>query len=62
MGNKITIKPPERESNIGTDLRKKSLLDMISIPEDNKVYLMFRSIVIFCNLTSSYFYAYIAAF
>ena len=63
MGNKIVIKTPEKEGNGNiSDLGKKSILDMISIPEDNKLYLYWRSINIFCCLTSSYFYAYMAAF
>ena len=63
MGNKIVIKTPEKEGGGGvSDLRNKGILDMISIPEDNKLYLYWRSISIFCCLTSSYFYAYMAAF
>ena len=64
MGNKINIKTPERETSTGgiDQLGKKSILDLISIPEDNKVYLYWRSLNIFCCLTSSYFYAFMAAF
>lgn len=64
MGNKIVIKNPENEGNgnMADNLGKKSILDMISIPEDYKPYLYWRSINIFCCLTSSYFYAFMAAF
>jgi hypothetical protein len=64
MGNKIVIKTPEKEGNgnMTENLGKKSILDMISIPEDYKPYLYWRSINIFCCLTSSYFYAFMAAF
>lgn len=65
MGNKIIIKTPEKETknfNVAENLGKKSILDMISIPEDNRVYLWWRTLVIFCCLTSSYFYAFMAAF
>jgi hypothetical protein len=65
MGNKIVIKTDESETmNKINDLGKgkTSILDMISIPQDNKVYLAWRSMNIFCCLTSSYFYAFMAAF
>lgn len=62
MGNKIIIKTPEKETNIADNLTKRSILDIISIPEDNRAYLWWRTLVIFCCLTSSYFYAFMAAF
>ena len=39
MGNKIIIKTPEKENNfnVAENLGKKSILDMISIPEDNRI-------------------------
>jgi hypothetical protein len=42
MGNKIIIKTPEKETNnftVAENLGKKSILEMISIPEDNRIYL-----------------------
>jgi hypothetical protein len=63
MGNKIIIKTPEKESyNVAENFGKKNFIDMISIPEDNRVYMVWRSFNVFCCLTSSYFYAYMAAF
>jgi hypothetical protein len=65
MGNKIIIKTPEKETNnfnVAESLGKKSILDMISIPEDYPLYLWWRTLVIICCLTSSYFYAFMAAF
>ena len=65
MGYKIHLETPVKETknfNVAENLGKNSILDMISIPEHNKVYLWWRTLVIFCCLTSSYFYAFMAAF
>ena len=40
----------------------ESIMDIFIISKDNKIYLIWRAIVIFSCLTSSYFYAYMAAF
>ena len=65
MGNKIIIKTPEKETSFAPENIGKgsmSFQEFIVISEDNRVYLWWRSINIFCCLTSSYFYAFMAAF
>ena len=64
MGNKEQRSKEEPDSNVDLkeSFQKKPFSELIIIRQNNRYYLYWRTINTLCCLTSSYFYAYMAAF